>query len=170
MDAKYFKQCMGLVAAMVDPAEQRPALRGVTLEFTPGCINMVGTDGRRIAIVRAECAHMMGERVISVRPPEHLDELAGQVTVLEGMIMDESGAYVAIEALDVKPIDWRYAVTSPHHPESVAVDAALLSDTLARLAPFGWVSVRNGKVSGGPCILLTAQHHAQAVVMGVRTQ
>lgn len=168
MDANYFRQCMELMVGIIDPREPRTALRGVLLEFKPGHVNMVSTNGNRIAVVRAEAAHMMGEASIIIRPPQGLEALGGVVTFIDGMVMDEGGRFVTLETIAAPVIDWRRAVTVKTEPSHVAVNTELLADTLQRLVPFGWVSVSNGRVEGGPCICLTAHREAKAVVMGIK--
>lgn len=168
MDAKYFRQCVEFVAGVVDANEARPSLRGVLLEFSPGRINMVGTDGKRMAIVRTDAAHMMGDGSVIVRPPQGLETLAGPVTFLDGMVMDDGGRFVTLEPIAAPIIDWRRAIQHQAPMEYAAFDPELLADTLERLAPFGPVTVSTWRVTGGPSVHLTAKKDAQAVVMGVK--
>lgn len=177
MDAKKLAEYITFAAGPVDPDHANTKYRALLLEFrSPDTLIIVGTDGRRAAVARVTGPHLMGDAEMAVcyaaaLGPAVAATLCGDVTPVDGMLMDNAGNVVPLDVVaGAERLDWRRAMPGAlPGPDLVRVDPALLAEAAAA---FGGrpitIEPGNSGVST-PCLDMQAEGGAlRYVLAGVR--
>lgn len=172
MDAKKLSEYITFAAGPVDPTHPNEKYRALLLEFrAPDTLIIVGTDGRRAAVARVTGPHLMGDADVTVRAADLAarvsSTLSGDVTPVDGMLMDNAGNVVPLEVIaEVKPLNWRRAMPGAlPGPDLVRVDSALLAEAAAA---FGGrpITIEPGNSAGSvPCLDMQAEGGALRYVL-----
>lgn len=176
MDAKKLAEYITFAAGPVDPTHPNEKYRALLLEFrAPDTLIIVGTDGRRAAVARVTGPHLMGDADVMVRSRalglRVADILHGEVTPVDGMLMDNAGNVVPLEVIaGAERLDWRRAMPGAlPGPDLVRVDPALLAEAAAA---FGGRPITIEPGNSGvsvPCLDMQAEGGAlRYVLAGVR--